>query len=81
MKKDQTPRKLGKIARDNAFELETLAAQGIENAAIELYQTARFATYLLEVLSYRMSYQNPNLSLQLRSRNFLGLCCMARTAV
>jgi hypothetical protein len=29
MKKEPNPRRLGKIARDNAFELEILAAQGV----------------------------------------------------
>jgi hypothetical protein len=60
VKKNTKPEKLGKVARDSAFELETLAAQGVENAVVELYKTAHFATHLLTVLSYQMSYQNPD---------------------
>jgi hypothetical protein len=54
VKKNTKPEKLGKVARDNAFELQTLAAQGMDNAAVELYKTAHFATYALTVLSHQI---------------------------
>jgi hypothetical protein len=59
-KRNTKPEQLGKLARDNAFELATLAAQRVENAAAELYKTAHFATYSLTVLSHQMSYQDSN---------------------
>ena len=58
MKKITSVEKLGKVARDNTFELYTLAAQGVENAAVELYETAHFATDLLTVLSHHMYLQD-----------------------
>jgi hypothetical protein len=66
VKKNTKPEKLGKVARDNAFELETLAAQEVENAAVELYKTARFATYCLTVLSY----QNPDVVTAIAQQKF-----------
>jgi hypothetical protein len=66
VKKNTKPEKLGKVARDNAFELETLAAQGVEKAAVELYRTARKATYLLTVLYQR----NPNMVAAIARQKF-----------
>jgi len=60
VKKNTKPEKLGKVARDNAFKLEILAAQGVENAAVELHKTAYFATQLLTILCRQMSYQKPD---------------------
>jgi hypothetical protein len=71
VKKITRVEKLGRIARDNAFELQTLAAQRVENAAVELYKTAYFATQLLTVLCRQMSYQEPDMAAAIAQKKTL----------